>query len=84
MSLYIKPSKWKVGHFPTERILAIAASGGFSVHRYRYRDDSKNKRAKKLVKEGLLKYLGTDGDFREYVITELGKSKLKDIRNSKP
>ncbi len=80
MSIYRKPSKWAAGHFPTERILAIANSGGFTVHRYAYRDENKNKRAKKLAKEGLLKHLGVNGSYRDYAITELGKEKLKELR----
>lgn len=79
MSTYKKPSKWKAGHFPTERILAIANSGGFTVHRYAYRDENKNRKAKKLAKEGLLKYLGVNGSYRDYAITELGKQKLKEL-----
>ena len=79
MSIYRKPSKWAAGHFPTERILAIANSGGFSTHRYSPQDTNKNKRARKLAKEGLLTHLGINGSYRDYAITELGKEKLKEL-----
>lgn len=81
MSIYKKPSKWKTGHFPNERILAIANSGGFSTHRYSPQDTNKNKRARKLAKAGYLKHLGINGSYRDYEITELGKEELKRLRN---
>lgn len=81
MSIYKKPSKWKTGHFPNERILAIANSGGFSTHRYSPQDTNKNKRARKLAKEGFLNHLGINGSYRDYEITELGKEELKRLRN---
>lgn len=84
MGIYRKPSKWPAGQFPTERILAIANSGRFSVHRYSYRDENKNKRAKKMVKEGLLARPITSGSYRDYAITELGKAKLKEMREVQP
>lgn len=83
MSIYKKPSKWKAGHFPTERILAIANSGGgFSTHRYSPQDANKNKRAKKMVTEGLLERSVINGSYREYAITELGKERLKELREA--
>ena len=81
MSIYKKPSKWKAGYFPTERVLAIAATGSFTVHRYSYGDEGKNIKAKKLVKEGYLKYEGIEGSFRNYSITPLGKVKLKELQS---
>ena len=80
MSIYRKPSKWEADNFLTERILAIANSGGFSTHRYSPQDINKNKRARKLAKEGLLTHLGINGSYRDYAITELGKKKLKELR----
>lgn len=81
MSIYKKPSKWKPGHFPDERILAIANRGVFITERYSPRDINRNKRATKLAKEGFLKYLGINGAYRHYEITELGKEELKRLRN---
>ena len=81
MSIHKKPSKWKPGHFPNERILAIANSGGFSTHRYSPQDTIKNKKARKLAKEGFLKHLGINGSYRDYEITELGKEELKRLIN---
>ena len=80
MSIYRKPSKWAAGHFPTERILAIANNGGFSTHRYSPQDANKNKRAKKMVADGLLERSVINGSYRDYAITELGKEKLKELR----
>lgn len=81
MSVYKKPSKWKAGYFPTERVLAIAITGSFTVHRYSYSDKGKNNKAKKLVKEGYLKHEGIEGKSRYYSITPLGKDKLKELQS---
>lgn len=81
MSIYKKPSKWKAGHFPAERILSIALhQKEFDVHLYQYRDDNKRKRAKGLAKEGLLKSAGVVGKYRTYVITDAGKARLKELQ----
>ena len=81
MSIYKKPSKWKAGYFPAERILAIALhQKEFSIHVYQYRDDNKRKRAKELAKEGYLKSMGVVDKYRTYVITEAGKARLKEMR----
>lgn len=81
MNINKKPSKWKAGYFPTERVLAIAATGSFKVHRYSYGDEGKNIKAKKLVKKGYLKYAGIEGSFRYYSLTTLGKVKLKELQS---
>ena len=81
MSIHKKPSKWKPGHFPNERILAIANSGGFLANRHDRKDTAKNKRAYKLHQKGYLTFGQYDSAHREYYITELGKEELKRLRN---
>lgn len=81
MSIYRKPSKWKAGHFPAERILSIALhQKEFSIHLYQYRDDNKRKKAKRMAKEGLLKHMGVVDKYRYYTITDAGKARLKELQ----
>lgn len=50
-----------------ERILMLAARpDGFSVHRYRHRDESTARKAMRLVKEGKLKKVGRDSEYVYY------------------
>lgn len=79
--IHKKPSKWKAGCFPAERILTIALhQKEFSVHQYQYRDDKKRKLAGRLEKEGFLKRIGKSYGYIDYAITEAGKSRLKEIQ----
>ena len=84
MSIYRKPSKWKNGEFPKERILSIALhQQSFIVDIYNPRDRNRANKAKRMTLEGYLKYEGIEGRYRTYTITPQGKEFLLQLR-SKP
>lgn len=84
MSIYRKPSKWKDGEFPQERILSIALhQQSFIVDRYDPRERNRANKAKRMALEGYLKYEGIEGRYRKYTITPQGKDLLLHLR-SKP